>query len=50
MEFGRLEEVSLRSVWVNEARDFTPWLLANADRLAEALGQSCALPPLRQVR
>lgn len=38
MELGRLEPVAAREVWVHEARDFTPWLLANADRLADALG------------
>jgi hypothetical protein len=37
-ELGRLERIDPRSVWVNEARDFTPWLLAHADNLAEALG------------
>lgn len=37
-ELGRLQPVDVRDVWANEARDFTPWLLANADRLAEALG------------
>ncbi len=38
MELGRLERVVPRTVWANEAHDFTPWLLANSDRLAEALG------------
>jgi hypothetical protein len=38
MELGRLEPVQPRTIWSNEARDFTPWLLVNADRLAEALG------------
>ena len=38
VELGRLEHVDPRSVWVHEAHDFTPWLLANADRLSEALG------------
>lgn len=35
---GRLELVDPRVVWEHEERDFTPWLLANADYLAEALG------------
>jgi hypothetical protein len=35
---GRLERVDARTVWENEERHFTPWLLANADHLSEALG------------
>lgn len=35
---GRLEGVEVRTVWVHEARDFTPWLLEHADHLAETLG------------
>ena len=38
MELGRLEPVEVRTVWENEARDFTPWLLDHDDHLAEALG------------
>ena len=34
---GKLERLDPRTVWQHEAHDFTPWLLANADRLAEAL-------------
>ena len=37
VEVGKLEYVDPRTVWVHEALDFTPWLLANADRLSEAL-------------
>lgn len=35
--FGHLEHVDVRDIWPHEARDFTPWLLDNADRLAAAL-------------
>lgn len=38
MELGDIEPVEPRAVWSNEARDFTPWLLANAERLGRALG------------
>lgn len=35
---GWLQAIDPRLVWPHEARDFTPWLLENAERLAEALG------------
>ena len=35
---GRVERIDPRSVWRSEARDFTPWLLANPDAIAETLG------------
>ena len=38
LQLGRLEEVAPREIWRDEARDFTPWLLGNADYLAEVLG------------
>jgi hypothetical protein len=38
VEIGKLEQLDPHIVWAHEAHDFTPWLLANADRLAEALG------------
>lgn len=37
-EIGRLVEVPIREVWAHEALEFTPWLLANQDALATALG------------
>lgn len=37
-ELGTLERVEPSSLWNHEAHDFTPWLLANADGLADALG------------
>ncbi|PTW91046.1 uncharacterized protein DUF4268 [Microbacteriaceae bacterium MWH-Ta3] len=38
MKLGKLRTVDIRSVWPDEARDFTPWLLANTDELSQALG------------
>lgn len=38
VEFGRLRDIPLRSAWVNEARDFTPWLASNIDHLGDAIG------------
>ena len=35
---GRLARIDARSVWLHEAHEFTPWLHANIDLLAEALG------------
>ena len=38
MQLGELERMDLRSVWKNEAYDFTPWLAENIDRLGDSLG------------
>ncbi|MBI2710603.1 MAG: DUF4268 domain-containing protein [Actinobacteria bacterium] len=38
MELGRIERLDLRTVWPHEAHSLTPWLLANADVLADVLG------------
>ena len=35
---SRIERVSLRDVWPNEARDFTPWLAEHIAELGKALG------------
>jgi len=37
-ELGTLAEVDLRGIWDYEARDFTPWLKENIDRLNQVLG------------
>lgn len=42
-QLGRLASVALREVWVHEALDFTPWMLANADALSEALDMELEL-------
>ncbi len=38
MEIGRLAKIDLRDVWAHEAHALTPWLLDNADVLADVLG------------
>lgn len=47
---GRLESVTLREVWQHEASDFTPWLLANADALGEALEMDLEIKGIPRVR
>ena len=37
-KIGRIQRVGLREVWKHEALDFTTWLEANVDVLAEAMG------------
>ena len=37
-DLGNIENVNPRSVWPNEASDFTPWLANHVDLLAAALG------------
>ena len=40
---GRVERVDPRTVWPDEARDFTPWLLGNVDVLSVALNMTLEL-------
>lgn len=37
---GRLNRLPFREVWKDEARDFTPWLRAHIDQLAEELNMT----------
>jgi hypothetical protein len=38
IDLGRLETEEPRQVWPHEGRDFTPWLAANINQLAEVIG------------
>lgn len=38
IQLSRLQALDPRDVWAHEAHDFTPWLLENADALADVLG------------
>ena len=38
MQFGELKDIDPREAWPNEARDFTPWLADNLERLAQVIG------------
>ncbi|MHA1289223.1 MAG: DUF4268 domain-containing protein [Candidatus Thorarchaeota archaeon] len=38
VELGKLKTVDPRSIWPDEARDFTPWLNENIELLSEAIG------------
>lgn len=40
---GRIKQIDLRSVWANEATNFTTWLQNNLDVLSEAVGFDLAL-------
>lgn len=46
MKLGKIEDVALRKIWPNEARDFTPWLAEqeNLDALGEILGLNLVEP------
>ena len=37
-ELGKIEQVEVRGIWLNEAHDFTPWLADRLDLLGDALG------------
>ena len=37
-EIGRIERVRVRSIWPDEAQDFTPWLATNLSLLGDELG------------
>lgn len=47
---GKLERVSLRTIWIHEAQDFTPWLAReeNLAELARTIGLELELPTQEQ--
>lgn len=38
LKLGRIQKVEPRTIWPDEARDFTPWLANNIDLLSEVIG------------
>lgn len=36
--FGEIKTIDIRTIWPNEATEFTPWLVENINRLGQALG------------
>ena len=42
-ELGTIERVDIRSIWPNEADNFTPWLADNLDQLGDELGMELEL-------
>ncbi len=50
-QFGRLEAVSLRNYWPDEARDFTPWLAReeNLTLLGETIGLTLEFVAMEQA-
>ncbi len=43
LPLGRLLPMQVRDVWPHEGRDFTPWLLDNADVLSQVLNMDLDL-------
>ncbi len=41
--FGELKYLKLRSIWMNESQNFTPWLAENIQKLGAALGMDLEL-------
>jgi Domain of unknown function (DUF4268) len=50
MALGKLQRVELRSVWANEANDFTPWLARpeNLEELSETVGMDLEVTAMEQ--
>ncbi|WP_367350213.1 hypothetical protein [Sphingobium yanoikuyae] len=46
--FGELIDVPIRQAWTKEAKDFTPWLATNLDRLSKAVGIPMELAGIEQ--
>jgi hypothetical protein len=37
-DFGQIKKVDIKSIWKNEALNFTPWLADNLDKLSDLIG------------